>query len=310
MTALIDFLTDSTAQSGIVRHRSALSSLDEMNRFNEGKACDAVVRRIESREHSRRQNVRSPEKEGDVAPIELTCTIGGQLFAFEHTGIEAFDGQIDIEVQRHFQPLRTVLSGKIPQGENYDLHVPAGATLNLTQKQIGKTLLALETWIETEGPKLKLATLGRSEAPIERPADATVPFKVRLYRCAFPGPGQLSIAHLVDNLEDSRKIRIERACRKKYGKLEKWKKRGARTVLILDENDIQLTNAIDVCRSRLEAEKSFKVLPDEVYLVTTSINPWYVWFIRVDRRSFFDLTDPNERAWEVDPDALLQITVR
>jgi len=281
-----------------------------MKRFNECKACDAVVSRIESREHSTRESVRSPEKEGDVARIELTCTIGGQLFAFEHTGIEAFDGQIDIEVQRHFQPLRTVFSGKIPQGENYDLHVPAGATLNLTQKQIGKALSALEAWIEIEGPKLKLAPLGRSETPVERPADAAVPFRVRLYRCAFPGPGQLSIAHLVDNLADLRETRIERACRRKYGKLEKWKKRGARTVLILEENDIQLTSAIDVSRSLLEAEKSFTIVPDEVYLVTTSINPWYVWFIRVDRRSFFDLTDPNERAWEVDPDALVPITAR
>jgi hypothetical protein len=66
---------------------------------------------------------------GNRAPIELTCSIGGQLFAFEHTGIAPFEGQIELETNAHFQPLRDMFSGKIPQGEYYDLHVPVGVTL-------------------------------------------------------------------------------------------------------------------------------------------------------------------------------------
>jgi hypothetical protein len=58
--------------------------------FNEGKVCDAVIRRLEAREGHRRKDLRSPEREGHVAPVELICRIGDRLFAFEHTGIEPF----------------------------------------------------------------------------------------------------------------------------------------------------------------------------------------------------------------------------
>jgi len=58
--------------------------------------------------------LRSPEQEGDVAPVELTCSIGGRLFAFEHTGIEPFERHIAIEAKRHFQPLRDALKTADP----------------------------------------------------------------------------------------------------------------------------------------------------------------------------------------------------
>jgi hypothetical protein len=283
-----------------------------MNRFNEGKACDAIIRRIEARVRSTRQNLQSPEQQGDVAPVELTCSIGRRLFAFEHTGIEPFERHIALEVKRHFRPLREIFSGKIPNGEQWDLHVPAGATFNLKEAQISKIMSALGAWTSNEAPKIQLPpVVGLKGTPIERPADATVPFKVSLYRYQLPGvPGHLMITHLVDKLENSRDLRIERACQAKYPKLKIWKGRGARTVLILEENDIQLTNVIDVCDSLLRVEKSFQVVPDEVYLVTTSIVPWFVWHLRVDRRSFFDLTNPDDRGWEVDPSTLTSVTNR
>lgn len=39
--------------------------------FNEGKVCDAVIQRIETREGAARRNVRSPERERHPAPVEL-----------------------------------------------------------------------------------------------------------------------------------------------------------------------------------------------------------------------------------------------
>jgi hypothetical protein len=41
-------------------------------RFNEGKACDAVLRRLEAREGAPRTNLRSPERRGSCraeAPV-------------------------------------------------------------------------------------------------------------------------------------------------------------------------------------------------------------------------------------------------
>ena len=78
--------------------------------FHEGKACDAVIRVLEAREGQSRRDIRSPEKDGDPAPIELTCRIGDRLFAFEHTGIEPFAGHIkfEAEAKRHFDPIGPV----------------------------------------------------------------------------------------------------------------------------------------------------------------------------------------------------------
>jgi hypothetical protein len=278
-----------------------------MSRFNEGKACDAVIRHIEAREGSSRQNLRSPEREKDAAPIELTCSIGGRFFAFEHTGIEPFERQIELEAKAHFQPLREMYLGKIPEGEVYDLHVPAGATLDLKRAQISATMSALGTWISTQGPRLELAPVGRYVTPAVRQPDAIVPFKVTLHRCALPGvPGQLSVVHRVDLMN----ARIERACQKKLPKLAIWKARGSRTVLILEGVDDQLTNPVDVAKLVLHAEKAVGNEADEIYFVFSAIEPWSVWHIRVDTRTFFDLGNPEDRAWEVDPQTLSSLTNR
>jgi hypothetical protein len=281
-----------------------------MNRFNEGKAYDAIIRHLETREGGLRQDVRSPERAGHRAPVELTCMIGAHRFAFEHTGIEPFEGQIKLETQAYFHPLRDMFSGPIPPGEQYELQVPFGATLTLPKAQINSVISALGGWIRREGPKLTLAPIGRYGTPAVRQPDAIVPFKAALYRNSLPGaPGHLLVTHRVDELDDSRTARIERACRQKFPKLAVWKNGGMRTILILEENDIQLTNVVDVCRSLLQVEGSFQFKPNEVYLITTSITPWFVWCLRIGSASFFDLA-PDDRGWEIDPKILVPLTNR
>jgi hypothetical protein len=84
-----------------------------MGRLNEGKACDAVIRRIEARERHTRGNLRFPEREGHSAGVELTGTIGARLSAFEHTGIEPFEGHFELEAKAkvHFKPIQDRQSG-------------------------------------------------------------------------------------------------------------------------------------------------------------------------------------------------------
>jgi hypothetical protein len=72
--------------------------------FNEGKVCDAIVRRVEARANGTRTALRWPEQERHAFPIEVAFTVGAQLFAMEHTGIEPFTGhvQMDREADRLF----------------------------------------------------------------------------------------------------------------------------------------------------------------------------------------------------------------
>jgi hypothetical protein len=80
--------------------------------------------------------------------------------------------------------------------------------------------------------------------------------------------------------------------------------------LILEGVDDQLTNPIDVAKSVLLAEKAVGNEPDEIYFLFSIIEPWSVWHIRVDTRSFFDLSKPKDRAWDVDPQTLSPLTNR
>lgn len=282
-----------------------------MKGFNEGKACDAVLRHIERREGSARSDLRSPEQEGHAAPVELTCRIGNQLYALEHTGIETFDGQMEIEAKAHFDQLRAVFAPSTPANEYYELDVPSGATLGLSRKRVQRMTQALNQWINEIGPTLDLVPLGLRGNPTVHNADDAVPFEARLYRKSFPNPRcGISVVHLVSNPDDLRLARIRRAYAKKPPKLAEWRSRGARTVLVLEATDDQLTNPPSVARAVLQIEEQLGDQPDEIYFVVSAFPPWSVWHIRVDDRTYLDLTDPDERAWDIDQDLLSSITAR
>jgi hypothetical protein len=104
-----------------------------MRGFNEGKACDAVIKRIEARKGQTRGELRFPEREHHAAPVELVCLIGGQHFAFEHTSIKPFEQHMELEVKApaHFRPIQERLTGLLPTDGHFVLQVPAKATLRL-----------------------------------------------------------------------------------------------------------------------------------------------------------------------------------
>jgi hypothetical protein len=115
--------------------------------------------------------------------------------------------------------------------------------------------------------------------------------------------------HVIAGVESLREARIRTALDKKLPKLSRWKREfAARTVLVLKQNDIQLTNVHFVTDALLKAEAGMNEIADEVYLVTSTTSPWWVHFVRVGTRTSFDLTDPDDRAWEVDPTSLTPIT--
>ena len=86
--------------------------------FNEGRACDAIVRLLEKREGAVRQHLRWPERERHAAPVDLVCNIGAKLFAIEHTGIEPFAGhmQLEAEAETHFQPIEAMVDMSSGEG--------------------------------------------------------------------------------------------------------------------------------------------------------------------------------------------------
>ena len=110
-------------------------------RYNEGKAIDAVLRHIEAREAlSRLNDGRSPDDDQDPDPkrrIDYVCTVGSQLYALEHTGIEPFPNQIKMQVDNEtlFAPVMARFDKQISGTEYWELHVPVDASVGLSSQK-------------------------------------------------------------------------------------------------------------------------------------------------------------------------------
>lgn len=283
--------------------------------FHEGKVLDAVLRRIEARDSvARGADVRSPENERHPAPIDLACSLGGRLFAFEHTGIEPFARQIEME--RHnealFGDIPARLEGVVPKTESYRLEVPVEATAGLKRADLPAIKEAILNWTAETGPTIAASPYGRLKTPARKVRPPGVPFDLTLYRFSEPGPmgGHTMLSYIVSgDYEAARLDRLREACGKKFGKLHQWKRQhGAHTVLVLEDADMFLTNHQRVADAFALAEKDMADKPDEVFVVSTYLEkPWWVTCLRREGKTYYD---DGERFWEVDSADLVQLTDR
>jgi hypothetical protein len=96
------------------------------SQFNEGRACDAVIRYLERRNGKRRSQMRFPEQEHHSAPIEVAFSLSSTLFAMEHTGIEPFAGHTELQATAAVAvgPITQAVEGRLSPTEDFELHVP------------------------------------------------------------------------------------------------------------------------------------------------------------------------------------------
>jgi hypothetical protein len=264
------------------------------DKYNEGKALDAVLRCIEARDHVLRQNDgRSPDdlKDPDESRrVDYVCTVGQTLYAFEHTGIEPFSNHIQLEVhnEKLFRPIKERFDHRADR-EFWELHVPVGASAGLMGAQVGQVQDALIKWIEANHARVPVAPLYERYANRSLGERTTgVPFPFSLHRASMETPyfpsgspcGRFTVQYIVSGaLEHARAARLKIACEDKFPKLAKWKQgSGARTVLVLEEDDLSLTNHFRVADALVSAEAATPDAPDEVFLVSTCIEQ--TWCLR------------------------------
>ncbi len=279
--------------------------------FNETKACEAVVRYLEEHHNAKRQAVCLPEKAQHPAPVDFVCTIAGQKFAFEHTGIEPCHNQkkYAIDYEKFMAPVKAKVTPELPPDSFYELYAVVDATEGLKPRAIPRIQDALIKWICDEAPKLIASPLGRHNRSHIKVTVPGVPFFVSLYRVCRPIKGYPPfVAHHTisrDRLERERVERIRRAYTKKLSQLAPWKKdHNARTVLILEENDRENTNQQIVAEIVLDLVAELKERPDEIYIVMTWHEVWWVSPVLVDGATMFDMGE--KWAWKIDSTSLVQ----
>ena len=290
------------------------------DRYNEGKAVDAVLRFIEARDHAPRENDgRSPDDLNDPDEqrrVDYICAVGQTLYAFEHTGIEPFPNQIKLadHNQKLFEPIIKRFDHRADR-EIWDLYVPVEASAGLSEGEVGKAQSALIKWIEANTRRIPVAQrYGRhANAPLGESA-SDIPFRFSLHRTISPASdsllrGRFFLGPIAPaNLEEQRVARLRTACVRKYPKLAKWKREsGARTVLVLEEDDLWLTNHFRVADALDRAEETAPDAQEEVFMVSTGADR--TWWVVCLRGPGLDAGVPMPHS-EFNPKELTKLTSR
>jgi hypothetical protein len=95
--------------------------------------------------------------------------------------------------------------------------------------------------------------------------------------------------------------RIRKAMDKRLPKLKVWKDSGARSLLVLENGDISLSNHVVILEAAEAALADRPDKPDELWLVDTTIQTeWTAWCLIRDGVSFPD-EDTQNRYWDFKP---------
>jgi hypothetical protein len=288
-----------------------------MLELNESKACDAIIRHLEAKTGSTRADVQTRGRHPETTKrVELTFRLGTELVAVEHTGIEPFSGfmQMNAEAARHFDPIRQAAMNTVPANSMVELHIPVNAFQGRPLKEIRQMQSALAHFIADAAAKLPMRKSYEYIGDIGPTNVPGVPFPVTLYRFESLGIGpSVQIVHRASRATEARTDRLREACEKKFPKLARWKADdNARTVLVLEDNDIQLTNPTNVAEAFLQIARSRNDVPDETYLISTVITDrWYLRPMLIGNESYFDLAQRDDLTYsEIDPTVLCAVTER
>lgn len=86
--------------------------------------------------------------------------------------------------------------------------------------------------------------------------------------------GTHHIARALNNIDKLRTERMQVAVNKKFPKLAAWKADdGAKSILVLEQNDVHLTNASTVADIYLPLAKARPDRPNETHLVASCCQP-------------------------------------
>jgi hypothetical protein len=284
---------------------------------NERKACDAVARVLEESAGAVRRNPRCPEKDGTGPPVEYVFDLAGNTYALEHTIIEAFERQIHTSVDfgKFVAPIEAALDHQMPRPGMYRLVFPIDPCAGLNPRDIPKIQKAIIAWAKAKAAELHGELRykpGRTEKPrgylsVRKETLPGLTFELHLSRdtnWAMPdiAEGRLFASRLAPpKYEDLREQRLATAFDRKCPKT------GARSVLILENGDIALTNHIVVAGVVEKLIRGRTDRPDQIWLVDTILkDEWTVWCFWRDGTLFPD-EDTPVRYREFNPATLSKV---
>ena len=232
------------------------------------RVIEVVRIHLEQRNGEGITRTKSPDREVRTAKACDAILEGGRVrYAVEHTSLDSYLRQ-RLDTARFREVLASLerrLKGRLPDHVDVDIPVhavPAGVDWQELSRQI-------EGWI--------LANL--TALPYDRRVEVQVskiPFALGVRRERAAGPGSLfGIRVAPADLREQRvQVLIERI-EAKSSVLSQYKQQGFRTVLIIESDDVALTDRGDICEDFQEAVKTQHPTDiDDAFLVETDTQPW------------------------------------
>lgn len=268
---------------------------------NEAALCEAVVRLFEARLGVPRSDVSYPEDDHSGPPVEMRLRLGGRRFAIEHTLIEPFPHAIQtgMRFQKLAGEIEATLNGSMPGPGTYQLVFPINPTENNAPHTHASLRTRIIQWARRAGAELRdecPERLGRNHQPFGYRGVRTteldgIPLSLSLtihWSQNGRHDGALFLARSIGgDVEDQRRTRMRTALDKKLPKLSMCRAGGDVSVLILEYQDIGLTNQVLVAQA-LEAELVGRDCPDHILIAdTTGEDIWY--FFQPVRERLFSL---------------------
>jgi hypothetical protein len=267
---------------------------------HETEICRGIIQLLERRDGALHSDLIIRDKGSNTPPearVEMTFRLNNQLYAIEHTVIEPFNGFLAHQNRAadRFVPLEKAISDALipmlADGASIELHLPHDALTELKLVELRKAHSVLTEWVCRNAMTLTPKSYADYKGSSLKAQPDGVAFTVSLHR--FDGISarmpRFQIMHLPPSSTESRATRLERACAKKFPKLNAWKRSDhARTILVFEGNDIQLTNPTIVAETFLPIARARDDRPDETYLVSTCHEPWSMWPILIKDQCYFD----------------------
>jgi hypothetical protein len=254
---------------------------------NERKACDAVARALEALTNATRSNAYSPEDAGESNPVEYVFDLAGKEYAIEHTIVEAFQGQINtgVDFGAFIAPIENALDHKLPAPGMFRLVFSIDPSKGIKRGDMEKTQAAIIAWVREKALELHAECAEqptrdqklRGYSNFRRGSVDGLNGDIRLYRetgwwMPEKGKGRLLAARVAPpDPEELRKERVKAALNKKLPKLTAWKDQGARSILVLENGDLILSNHILILEAVEHGLAGRTDAPDEIWLVDTTV---------------------------------------
>ena len=199
-----------------------------------------------------------PERDDRTNPaVELITADAVGTLAIEHTLIEPYPGQIqdNHQVRSYAETLPTMLAGRLPAGSRFDLNLDVRVVNGVNPTQ--ETLDAIAEWAVATAPLLEDGRPGIGGRHMAKGGPPDLPFTITLARWPREVDDVLPEVSLgwwrPPDLEELRRERLSVALRKKLPKIAAAEVEGHQGVLVLESEDIQLSNSIDIRAALLAA---------------------------------------------------------